>query len=366
MASRSRALVKTVLLNLLIFFVGANVLYWAIPVGGAVSRLYKTSAVETWFRTIPPSYADTEPAWVRRHWMELNRGETVYKSYVGWRHAATAGETITVEGPYLQRRTVNTGTTGERKTYFFGGSTLWGLGSDDAGTIPSQFAARTGIHSENFGEHGWIAHQSLLLLIQLLEAGHRPDLVVFYNGGIEIQKCRSEIGPEAHERERLYGTVLHNSLRPDSFSHFLAPVIMLGQRLNLRLGLVEDAQWYECHSNARKVEAIAENLIQDWSLAKRLVESYGGKFVGLLEPVGYFSRTRLDYVKLPPYEQAQYAAVYAAIRAKIAGKEGFYDLTSVLDIDEAIYLDCCHVPRKGNRYVVEKLAEIVAPLGFKR
>src|SRR5215216_2812480 len=110
MPSPSGTLAKTVLLNLLIFFVGVNVLYWAIPVGGALSRLYKTSMVETWFRTIPPSYADTDPAWVRRHWTELNRGETVYKSHIGWRHAATAGETITVEGPYLQRRTINAGT----------------------------------------------------------------------------------------------------------------------------------------------------------------------------------------------------------------------------------------------------------------
>ena len=358
---------KTVFYNLLIFFVIANVLYWAIPVGGAISRLYKTSLVETWFRTIRPSYSDIDPGWVRQHWMELNQGETVYRSHIGWRHAPSAGKTITVEGPFLQRRTVNAGILGDRKAYFFGGSTLWGIGSDDAGTIPSQFAARTGIHSENFAEHGWVAHQSLIFLIQLLEAGHRPDLVVFYDGANDaLQKCRPEIGPEAHERERQFDTVLRNSLRPDSFSHFFAPMVALAQRVNERLGWIGGTEWSECHRNPQKAAAIAENLLRDWRLAKQLIEGYGGKFVGILQPVAYFSRTRVDYLALSADDQAQYAAVYPLIRAKIAHGGEFHDLTSVLDVEEAIYLDWCHLPPKGNRYVVEKIAEIVAPLGFGR
>jgi hypothetical protein len=96
------------------------------------------------------------------------------------------------------------------------------------------------------------------------------------------------------------------------------------------------------------------------------VEDYGGKYVGLLQPVAYFSRTRLDYLKLSAAEQAQYAAVYPLIRQKIAIRGGFHDLTSALDVDEAIYLDWCHLPRRGNGYVVERIAQIVAPLGFGR
>lgn len=348
------------------FIVVTSILYWSIPVGGAISRLYKASYVETWFRTIPESYSADDANWVKRHWVEINRAEDVYKSYVGWRHAPFQGETINVEGPYLQRRTVNPANTGDKKAYFFGGSTMWGFGATDAGTIPSQFAAVTGLHSENFGENGWVAHQSLMLLILLIQAGQRPDLVVFFDGGNDIEKCRSRLPVDAHERERDIDTVLRNSSRNDSFSHFLAPVITLAQRLNDKLGVVHIEAWFECHHNPQKAEAIAENLLRDWRLAKQLVEGYGGKFVGILEPVGFFSQTRLDRLRLSEYVKAQYAAVYPRIREKIARDGEFYDFVPIFDRDENIYIDCCHVTPRGNRYTAEKIAEIIAPLGIRR
>jgi len=39
-------------------------------------------------------------------------------------------------------------------------------------------------------------------------------------------------------------------------------------------------QSYECHADAGKAQKIADNLVQDWLIAQRLVDSYGGKFVG--------------------------------------------------------------------------------------
>jgi hypothetical protein len=362
------SLARTIFFNVLVLFVLTNLLYWLIPVGGAISRIYKTSFLETLARVMPPAYASSDAAWIKRHWQELNQGHHVYKSYVGWRHAPFRGETINVEGPHLQRRTANEKTPADTKVYFFGGSTMWGIGVRDAETIPSQFAAITGLRSENFGEKGWVAHQSLMLLIQLLQAGHRPDLVVFYDGVNDaLEKCRSEISAEAHQKEREFDTVLRNSSRNDSFSHFLAPVVTLAARANDRLGLLQTgAEWYECHRNPQKVEAIAENLMRDWQLAKQLVEGRGGRFIGILQPTPFASRTRLDHLQLSSYVGAQYAAVYPIMRGRIARGGEFHDFVSVLDRDEHLYVDWCHLAPKGNRYIAEKIAEIVAPLGLKR
>jgi hypothetical protein len=366
MNSVSRGRAVRIFYRTVIVFAVANILYWSIPTVGAISRFYKTSAIETWFRTIPPSYSRDEASWVKQHWIEINRAGDVYKSYVDWRHAPFQGETINVEGPYLQRRTVNNASAGDKKAFFFGGSTMWGLGATDAGTIPSQFAAVSGVHSENFADNGWNAHQSLMLLIQLIQAGQKPDLVVFYDGGNEVEKCRMELSVEGHEKEPEMDTVLHNSSRTDSFSHFLAPLVTLAQRLNDRLGLVETQRWYECDRNPQKAEAIAENLLRDWRLAKQLVEEYGGKFVGILEPVGYFSRTRIEGLRFSEYSRLQYAAVYPRIREKIARGGEFHDFVPIFDRDENIYVDCCHVSPKGNRYTAERIAQIVAPLGIGR
>jgi hypothetical protein len=357
-----------VLINVLIFFVLFNILYWSIPTVATLATWIRFSDAGAARRAIPPAYDPADATWVPRHWIESQPWGNVYRSYIGWRRAPYAGETVNVEGPYLQRRTVNAGTAGDKKAYFFGGSTMWGIGTDDARTIPSQFAALTGLHAENFGEDGWVAHQSLMLLIQLLQAGHRPELVVFYDGVNDaLQKCRSELTADAHEREREFDRVLRASVRPDSFGHYLAPVMQLAQKLNDRLGIVRGGpEWYECHRNPQKAAAIADNLIQDWRLAKQLVDGYGGKFVGILQPVAYFSHTRLDHLRLSPTDAQQYGAVYPLIRETIARGGEFHDLVPVLDRDAYLYLDWCHLGPNGNRLVVERIAALVAPLGFHR
>jgi lysophospholipase L1-like esterase len=364
--SKGRAsIAKLIAYNALVFFVLLNLIYWSVPVFGELSRLYKTSAVETWFRTVPPSYSASDHTWVRQHWIELNRTQNLYKSYIGWRRAPFQGETINVEGRYLQRRTANeAAVAGSPKVYFFGGSTMWGIGSPDADTIPSWFARINKIHAENFGEDGWVAHQSLSLLIQLLQAGHRPDLVVFYDGVNDaLQKCRSELPtPDAHERELEFDDVLRR--KPDSFAHFIAPIQMLALRVNDQLGLIQRAAWYDCDRNPQKAAAIADSLIEDWRLAKRLVEETGGKFVGILQPVAYLSRTRLDQLRLSKADEQQYGAVYPVIREKVARGGEFHDLSTALDIDEHLYVDWAHLPPKGNRIMAQKISEVTTPLGF--
>src|SRR5262249_7649743 len=123
---------------------------------------------------------------------------------------------------YAQRMTLNQGTN-KSKVYFFGGSTMWGLGVRDDLTIPSQFAAATGIWSENFAEMSYTAHQSLMLLVQLLQDGHRPDVVVFYDGVNDVaNKCRAELTPYSHAREDQLNDLLQNSQDRFSFHYYFA------------------------------------------------------------------------------------------------------------------------------------------------
>jgi hypothetical protein len=357
---------KVIFYNVLVFFVLANVLYWAIPAVGTILRA--NAAAREARRPLPPNYAEADAGWARRHREELQRKNSLYKSFVGWQTTPMAGETINVEGRYFQRRTYNPATSDRKKVYFFGGSTMWGMGASDAGTIPSQFAALSGIHAENFGEVGWTAHQSLMQLIRLLQAGHRPDLVAFYDGVNDVhQKCRIELTAESHERERQFDTALRRSLIADSFSHYFAPVERVAQNIKRELVRAVAADEYDCHSNPDKAEAVAANLLSDWSLAKLLVEAHGGKFVALLQPVAYFSRTRLDHLdrwSLQPDKGRQYQAVYPLIRTKLAQSGEFHDLAAALDIDEYIYIDFCHLSPNGNRYVAQRIADIAAPLGF--
>ena len=69
----------------------------------------------------------------------------------------------------------------------FGGSTMWGTGGRDEGTIPAALARELRGHGivpeiTNFGETGYVNTQEVLLLALQLQKGRVPDLVIFYDG----------------------------------------------------------------------------------------------------------------------------------------------------------------------------------------
>jgi hypothetical protein len=341
MKSSVRATLHLISYNLLVFFVLANILYWSIPVINSISAAIRG---------------------------EQRAAGAEYRSFIGWRTLPIERPEVHARGePYTQRQTINGRRTREGKAYFFGGSAMWGFGAPDSETIPSLFAAATGMHSENYADFGYTSHQNLVLLLQLLQADHRPALVIFYDGVNEVAvKCQRGLTPESHSEEKEMNSLLQGFGRPSSFTHYFRPIIRLAERINSEVSKTLGVSTYDCVSDRIKAETIAGNLIRDWQFAKLLVESFGGKFVGILQPVIYFSQTCKDHLILPPNLDRQYQAVYPLIRDTIATHGSFYDFVSVLDVNEQIYLDFSHITPKGNRYIVQRISDITATMSFAR
>ena len=360
-AKRRHRLVRIFSYNVLVFFALANALYWAIPTSHLLYTLFQAS-VQTSDdpRLSLPNYIGVP--WAETHFRELAKLQTKHFSHIGWRREAFNGTTIVVEGPYLQRRTVNTAASHGKSVFLFGGSTVWGTGVDDAGTIPSQLAAITGTHTENFGETGYTAHQSLLLLLQLIEDGIRPDVVIFYDGVNDVaHKCRHELTPTSDALEFEVSTVLKaQKTSPFSFSYFFRPVLALMQKINETSPVQKFAPLYDCFSDGKKAGAIAENLVRDWRMAKQLVEANGGRFIAVLQPVSFFSKTKLDHLDLASELERQFRSVYPIVLEKLTDSDGFYNLASAVDADAYLYIDFCHLSTPGNRRVAERIAELLA------
>ena len=113
---------------------------------------------------------------------------TVYEPYTIWKRRAYRGEytTIDIAG---SRRTVGNSTSEDAlQVWVFGGSAVWGVGAPDSETVPSHLAAllnrELGIDANvrNLGRRGYVSTQEVIYLIRELQAGRRPDVVVFYNG----------------------------------------------------------------------------------------------------------------------------------------------------------------------------------------
>ena len=321
-------------------------------------------------------------AWAQKHFVEINELDAPYMSYYGWRRSPYIGETINVDGRGLRRTYRDQRASPERTIAFFGGSTMWGSGADDNWTIPSEFIKLNPEYvGYNFGESGYVAHQSLNVFLEWYFEGFRPDVVVFYDGVNEVWvKCQYQLGPYSHWSEAEVRSTLRESraARAERGATVTESVLALVQpvrsfidralpRIRRKLGYDQaaEASYHDCHTNPEKAEQVARVLLSDWLIVKDLVESYGGTFVPILQPVIYASKTRTDHLTVSEALGWQFETVYPLIVdllhrefPELAGN--IMDLRDAVDRDEYIYIDWCHLSPNGNQLVGERISQGVA------
>jgi hypothetical protein len=133
-----------------------------------------------------PYYA--KQPWSETYWRESAAVARDYRPYVAWREAPFAGETLTIDDAGIRRTPGGACGPGAYRIFAFGGSTMWGVGSPDWGTIPAylqQLIAQrsaTPICVTNLASIGWVSTQSVVALLLELQAGRKPDLAIFYDG----------------------------------------------------------------------------------------------------------------------------------------------------------------------------------------
>lgn len=350
-------------LNIAVFLGLALALFLLIPIGNLIGRTIDAIWPQQDVRTKLINYQNEpwDTLWAARHFAEYRALRTEFFSYLGWRRRPFTGETINIDATHRIRHTPQTTAAGAPSAYFFGGSTMWGTGAPDAQTIPALFQRATGAHVQNFGESGWAAHQSLNQLIKLYVSGHRPDLVVFYDGVNDVShKCRRENDFWSYDRQAQIRQALAH--RPGEIGYYAQPVLNLARNLAVSFGPKQAKRFYDCDTNTAKAELVAEQLLADWKLAALLVQSYGGRFRAYLQPVAYFSQTRLQHLNLDPALGRQYQAIYPIFRRKMAEQGIGTDLTTALDHDAYLYIDFCHVSPNGNTLIAARIArDLAAP-----
>lgn len=302
-----------------------------------------------------------EIPWAKQHFKEFAQVSTVYYDFVGWRRAPFEGQTIHIDAEGF-RWHPDRAPRDQSEVWFFGGSTAWGPGADDASTIPARLQVHSGLKTFNFGESAYTAHQSLNLLVKGYLQGGKPKHVVFYDGANEVViKCRSELGFYSTSQE----TLLRERTRSTQLSaQLLGPAReLLGRGLRGIAAKRAGNAGYDCHSNAEKRERIAAALVLDWQMARHLVESHGGRFIGILQPVSFTGKPQLDH--LPDLRSAQalrqqYDSVYAEIRRQLrAAGMAYVDLTAALDGCPPRYIDFAHLSPQGNDHIAQRITALI-------
>lgn len=343
----------------------------------SLANVLAISGVKLYYSFKPKQYAQSHLFpnyqgidWALTHFTEYdNLTKGYYVSFYGWRRPEFHGETINIDQSGLRRTFRAEGTDSEKVIAFFGGSTTWGTGASDDTTIPSYFARlNPRFEAINFGETGYIAHQSLNLFMRRYFEGFRPDVVVFYDGVNDVwNKCRREADAFSHSREHRIRIVLQESSDENSYWNVIQPLQTFVGKARRTLDNQQRARssYYDCPSNREKATNIARVLLSDWLIVKQLVEGYGGAFIGILQPQAYGSETKLDHLKLDPELGRQYETVYPLIpellEREFAPLEGnFVDLRHALDQQDYFYIDWCHLSPNGNEIIAGQISEAVA------
>lgn len=298
----------------------------------------------------------------------------VWASYTQSQQTDYAGKFINVhEGT---RRTWNSEAIKDDKRlriFFFGGSTLWGLGSRDDFTIPSLVAkmlAENGISAEvtNYAVIGDVTTQSLIRLVLELRKRNVPDLVVFYGGSVEAfsacyegepgvplgNSSLEKISPKKEAKARI-------SIRLENF----ALIKLLTGKTQLAgcsktLDVLSDGALDVYLGNVRFIEAISRSL------------SFRTLFY--LEPQlsDKTHRTKYEEDQLLKSEKRLPGKndLYSLMRSKLVKREDesleqnvFHDLRTIFaDVASPIYMDGGHYGEDGNDRISRKIAADILAL----
>lgn len=313
-----------------------------------------------------PNYQKHE--WLNGYYKEQALLNTVYYDYIGWRRSEFKGKFINIDANGYRRHDTTADKT-KSSVWLFGGSTMWGTGVPDLMTIPAYTHKLLKINTFNFGETAYTAHQNLNLLIKEYLSGGNPKYVVFYDGVNDVaHKCRGELNYYSGAREWQIRSALESRFSDKSeLLSALRPSIEIIKQPFVHL--TKGKKYYDCDTNSEKANHIARAIITDWEIARHIVESNGGVFIPILQPVAYIGRpniTHLSGVVSNTELQNQYISVYREIvRSLDNSKQKYYNLTPTFDGIEQVYIDFCHVTPDGNLRVAHEITKIINDIEAK-
>ena len=334
------------------------------------------------------SYYATQD-WGPRFWHEFrqSRQQLRYAPYVGWKRAPFEGTTIRIGQDGIRATPGAVCGPGAYTVFAFGGSTMWGTGSPDWGTIPAylqsglQKTGRAPVCVVNFGETAYVSTQGVITLLMQLQSGHVPDLVLFYDGPSDIyaayQSGRSGV-PQNVDR---FAAIFEGRNRPHPFVDGLqrSSSFALVRTLVSRLGATKPAQEESTPVGPARAKvatlesSIVEHYLRNYTAVSALAQQHGFKFLFVWQPfisMGQKPLTeeereiRQEAVADPVYA-ALLRSVYRAMEEKSSTHENLSYMAHVFDGHQPlVWIDGAHVTPPGNEIIAGKILDVVKTRGL--
>jgi lysophospholipase L1-like esterase len=262
--------------------------------------------------------------------------------------------------------------------WMFGGSTVFGSAVPDWATVPSYLskilnqAGRGCALVTNFGVEGYVSTQELLLLIEKLKEGYRPDVVIFYDGINDAYNGMYSLDPRrAHYWADVIKARVEGTLRGRlDFLEQTHPVLVVRLILGkLRRGASPVA-------TPSQAAATLDNYEANMRIVRALSTAYKFNFYCFFQPAIVYG-----HKPLVAYEQSirqgkgyggtgerAFHMLYQEVERRSVNAN-FVNLGDLFDsVAKPLYVDPAHLGPYGNELVANAIAKYIDdhPGGLER
>jgi lysophospholipase L1-like esterase len=310
--------------------------------------------------------------WAVDYWREQRQTREHWVPYSYFETEPFQGRYINV-GPDGLRRTWNKAEgKDDARLFMFGGSTTWGFGARDEGTVPSALSrllaeAGLDVQVKNFGQNSHVSSQEVIVLLKALGREPAPDVVIFYDGANDAGSSllTGFAGQTFAEKDRAREFQLLK--RPGGLISGLLYSSGIA-RLNRFL---EPPRPFPAPPNPERADQLAREVVQRYADNVRIVEDIG-RARGF-QPIFYWQPTVQSKKYRSAYEESllerdkavdffnrvhQYLVAHEAL----AHDENFHDLTELFAEErEPCYMDRVHLGEKANGKVAARMLVEVVP-----
>ena len=329
-------------------------------------------------------------AWAQKFWNEeyqrrASSSAPHYVPFLIWGERPWHSSTINVDESAMGnlRRTLNATTPAcdlaRRKViWMFGGSTLFGMGVPDMETIPSHLSQQLNAGGRgcfqvvNLGMEGYLTNQELILLMEALKSGQRPDMVVFYDGVNEAYAAAAPGTPGRPTPHLEFESI--KGRMEGSFSSavdFLrnSNAVQLARAIMGRLRRRSESSVPASTEEAARVAATLDNYQANIRVLRNLARAYNFTVIFFWQPslasgnkplTAFEEQFRSELQSSP---QANSLAMLKAVNeeAERRSREGgdFIFLGRIFDsVQEPVYIDhLMHLGPRGNQIVAQAIAK---------
>ena len=366
-------------------------------------RLLKTDL--NLIRATYPNYKDFPKEKAFQIFKEYAAPATNYHSFIGYRRAEFVGSAVNIDA-FGFRKSFNHQIN--NSYWFFGGSTMWGTGSDDINTIPSIFAKSQNKPVLNLGESGFNSFQELIQLQMLLASGYTPKMVIFYDGVNDgAYFCKKNKYPQLQhdytyrfDKMLKENKMLKKKIKKErekkivNFEYFffklklyyLKPLEYFKKldqykekkskkSANVLLKDLKKNKKYKYCDGKDYAESASKLTISNWINAYLILKERNIPIKFVLQPsANYFSdQYYLDYIvdykkQAIINEQESFTGYYKALKEqwsieceKLGICNSLLDLSKVFfnTKDTPIFIDIVHISPNGNSIIAEKIAQSI-------